>query len=327
MQTPVRAALLAAVFLSFAAAGRAQLVTEEVSIGFLPREWITGALQKTLSPRGRSVLVTPTGPLRLTDDGERVDAARRALAALQAAPALVPLELSFATQVQRTVQRLPVEPPVVERGIPIPNRYDPPRIIAGPGGVTVIPAQPRDFTTRRVGPGESVNLGPIGYVTRDPEVRLSETETTTAFARRFPASGIPGKPLTLPVLRQVADPAALRRIAVERGAVPEQEPAWTLAATELLVTPELSGGVLVVKVVPQIVLPPDRAGEPARRIPLTACAAGILVARGAPPSTGLLPQTDPEFYRTFFGAPQAADDTFTSLTVKADVQYLGNPPP
>jgi len=304
-----------------------QQFIEEVPIGFLPIEWVNAAVRKTLSPQSRAALTSPTGPLRITDTAERLELLKKTLLTFQRAPALVPIELSFAARAQRTVQRLPAEQPVSDRAIPVPDRYDPPRIIAGAGGVTVVPAHPRSFTTRRVGPGATVNLNPTGYTTGEAEVRLSETGAVTLGARSFVISGVIGKPSTIPVLRQVPDPAALRELALQRGAIPNTEPAWTAAATELLVTPEISGGALVVNVVPQIVLPPPAAGQPPRRIPLPACAAAVLAARGAPPSTGLLPKTDPEFYRTFLGLAQATDETFTSLTVKADVQYLGNPPP
>lgn len=318
------ALLLGAVFASAAP----QLVSEEVNIGYLPAEWVNATLQKTLSPQGRATWVTPTGPVRLVDEGAKIDAAQAAFDELQKAPALVPLDLSFATTARRVVQRLPVDPPVVDYGIPVPDRYDPPRIIQHPGGgVTVIPAQPRDFRTRRVGPGTVVNPSPTGYQTLTPEVRMSETETVqTGFARRFAASTVPGKAVLLSVLKQAPDAAALHALAVKHRAIPASEPAWSSAGTELLVTPELSGGSLVVNVVPQIVLPAAGPGQPPRRIPLAACAAGVLVARGAPANTGLLPRTDPEFYRVFLGAAQALEDTITAVTVTASVQYIGNPP-
>ena len=119
-----------------------------------------------------------------------------------------------------------------------------------------------------------------------------------------------------------ASPEQLQRMPSRAAA----EPAWTAAGTELLITPEMSGAALVVKVVPQIVLPPAAAGQPPRPNPITASSAGLMVGRGAPPQTGILPGTDPEFYRLFLGAQQSKDDTFTSLTVAAQVQYIGGAP-
>jgi hypothetical protein len=316
-----------ALFAAGVAAAAPAIVTDEISIGFLPADWVAATLKKTLSPQGRSVWVSPTGPVRISDQNEKLEAARTALGELQKAPALVPIELTFATMAQRTVQRLPVEPPVVSDGIRIPQRYDPPRIIAnGNGSVVVIPAQPREFRTRNVGPGTVVNPSPTGYQTLTPEVRMAETVTTGGISRRFSASTVPGKPVLLTVLRQVSDPAALRALALRFGAIADTEPAWTAATTELLVTPQISGAALVVNVVPQIVLPPLAPGQAPRRIPISSTAAGVMVARGAPSNTGMLPKTDPEFYRVFFGAAQAEDDTFTALTVAAQVQYLGGPP-
>lgn len=326
VQTPLllTLALLSAAHFTCAAP---PVVTEEVSIGFLPLEWVNAALRKTLPPDGRSVWVSATGPVRLTAPGEKIDATRQVLERMQTAPAVVPLEISFSTTARRVVQRLPVEPPVVSNGIPVPDRYDPPRIISNPGGgITVVPAQPRDFRTRNVGPGTVVIPSPTGYQTQNSEVRLTETVTTGGLVRRFSASTVPGKPVFLSVVRQVPHAAALRTLALKYGAIPATEPAWTAAGTELLIRPELSGGSLVVNITPQLVLPPPAAGQAPRRIPLAACAAGVLVARGAPGNTGILPKTDPEFYRLFLGAAQAADDTVTAVTVTAAVQYVGGPP-
>ncbi len=304
-----------------------RVVTEEIPIGFLPAEWVNAGLRKSMSPQGRATMVTPTGPVRVADAAERVAAARQALEQLQKAPAVVPLEISFATTARRVVQRLPVEPPVVSSGIPVPDRYDPPRLIQnGAGGVIVVPAMPRDFRTRNVGPGTVVNPSPTGYQTFNSEVRITETVPSTAMVRRFSASTVPGKPVFLAVVRQVPDAAALRALALKYAAIPEAEPAWTAAGTELLVRPELSGGSLVVNITPQIVLPPSAPGQAPRRIPIAACAAGVMIARGAPGNTGMLPKTDPEFYRVFLGAAQAVEDTITAVTVSGQVQYVGSPP-
>lgn len=317
--------IAAAVVANLSVARAQNPVTEEIPIGFLPDAWVQAAIRQTLSAQARAVMASPTGPLRLTDTAERVAAARQKLAQLQAAPALVPFEITFAVRAQRVVQRLPVEPPVVDRGIPIPQRYDPPRIIAGPNNV-VVPAQPREFRTRSVGPGGSVSVAPSGYQTITPEVRMSETETTTAQARKFAGSTVLGRAAVVPVLRAVPDLAALRALAEKHAALPADEPAWTAAGTELLVTPEAAGAAVMVKIVPQIVLAPAVAGQPPRRIPIPACSAGIMIARGALTQTGTLPKTDPEFYRVFLGATQAVDDTVTALTLSANVQYLGDPP-
>lgn len=328
MNTPLRGSLALFIGGMMTCGAIAQgVVTDEIPIGFLPAEWVNSGLRKSLSPQGRATMVTPTGPLRVTDTAERVEAVRQTLQQLQQAPALVPVELSFATTARRVVQRLPVEPPVVSNGIPVPNRYDPPRTIQnGAGGVTIVPSMPRDFYTRNVGPGTVVNPSPTGYQTQNSEVRLTETVATGGITRRFAASMVLGKPVALAVSRQVPDVGALRALALKYGAINDGEPAWAAAGTELLVRPELSGGSLVVNVTPQIVVSPTAPGQAARRIPLSACAAGVLVARGAPGSTGMLPKTDPEFYRVFLGTPQAVDDTVTALTVTAQVQYVGGPP-
>src|SRR4051812_2316479 len=104
----VSPAFMAAVM--FASDASAQSVTtEEVPIGFLPTEWINAAVKKTLSPQSRAVLAGAMGPLRITDSTDRIEAARRAIQDFQKAPALVPIEISFATMAQRVVQRAPAE--------------------------------------------------------------------------------------------------------------------------------------------------------------------------------------------------------------------------
>lgn len=289
-------------------------------MGYLPTDWVAGALKKTLSPQGKFVLIN-AGPVRVTDEPERIAAARQALETLQKAPSIVPLELTFVTFTRRTEQHLPVDPPVSDRGFPYPTRFDPPRVIMNGNTVTVIPSQPRDFTTRRIGSGASVNLGPGGYATTQPEVRLSETSTSGAVLRRFTTSTVPGKTVTFSVMPRVEDPAALHSLALKLGAIAAAEPAWPAAATELRVDAQLSEGALVINLVPVLVLSGGRS------VPIRACAAAVLLARATPSNQGLLPRADPEFYRLFFGSRQAADDTFTTLTVKAQVQYIGGPPP
>lgn len=318
MKTP--RALLILLAGGWLAGALAAPVTEEVPMGYLPAEWVTGALKKTLSPQGKFVLVH-AGPVRITDEPDNVAATRQALESLQKAPSLVPLELTFVTFTRRTEQRLPAEQPVSERGFPYPTRFDPPRVIMNGGNVTIIPSQPRDFTTRRVGSGADVNLSPGGYATTQPEVRMSETSTSGTVLRRFNASTVPGKTVAFQVLPRVEDATALRALALKLGAITEAEPAWPATATEMRMDAQLSEGALVINLVPVVVL----AGG--RTIPIRACAAAVLLAPSASSNQGLLPKADPEFYRLFFGSRQAADDTFTTLTVKAKVQYVGSAPP
>lgn len=288
-------------------------VTEEISIGFLPLEWVTSTLRKTLSPDGRYKIPGATGSIRISDRAEKIDAARRALDELQKAPAIVPIEINFVTTTYRTVQRAPASPASQSYGIPVPSHYSPPRIVGNPGGpMVVIPSQPRSFTTRKTGPETIVN----------PEVRQNETRVT----RRFSASVALGKPVILTVLKNTPDAAALRALALRQRAIPESEPAWTVAGTELLVRSEMSSGHLLVNIVPQIVIPNAASGQGARHIALPACAASVLVARGAPISTGTLPHADAEFYRLFLGAQEAAKDAVTALRIAARVQYVGGPP-
>jgi len=301
--------------------------TREIATGFLPGEWVTGKLRKVLSP-GAPVTLIHGGQVRVTDQIEKVQAAVEALLELQKAPAVVPMEIVFTTVARKTVQRVPLEQPVAAEEFPFPHRFDPPRIIMnGNGGFTVIPIQPRDFRSRSVGAGTAVNPSGMGYFTREPEVRMAETTTTAVSTpRRFSVSTVPGRAVSVTLLNPVPDAAGLRALAEKLQGVDANEPAWTVAATELVVTPEISGAALLLTIVPQVALPPPVPGEAPRRVPLRACAASVLVTPEARTNVGLLPRTDPEFYRLFLGTPEATEETYTSVGIRAAAQYLGSPP-
>ncbi len=274
-------------------------------------------MRASLSPQGR-FLILPTGMVRITDSAERIDAARAALEKMIMAPALVRVEITFETLTQRTVQRQPAQPPVEDRGLPYPQTYDPPRIIAnGPGSFIVVPATPRNFTTRRVGGGTSIAAANAGQ---------TATVTDRQMARRLSATTSTGKPTVVAVRPASADTGELRALAEKYGVLPPGEPAWPAAGTELLVTPEFSGGSMVVKVVPQIAIPPSAAGLPGRRIPLPMASAGVVLTADSPRGSGRLPGTDADFYRTFLGTPAGDAAQSVVVTVAARVQYAGDPP-
>lgn len=319
MSPSLRTALVLFAGSAVASGAETALSSEEVAIGFLPSEWVVAALKKTLSPRGRFTFIQH-GPVRISDEPAHLAAARAELERLRNAPAVVPIELAFVAMASRTIERTPAAPPVVDRGFPYPTRFDPPRVIMnGSGGVTVIPSQPRDFTTRGVGTGAAVNPSASGFATRQPEVRVSETSPGSTLLRRFAASAVPGKAAVVTVQARAADTAALRALALQLGAITGDEPAWASAGTELLLTPILTQDALTVNVLPQILI------APSRRIPLSACAAAVPVRSGAPSATGLLPRADAAFHRVFLGAA-VADDAIVTLGVKTRVQYIGSAP-
>ncbi len=300
----------------------AQAATDDVAIGFLPLDSVSTALRKTLSPQGRFVVLTQNGTVRVIDAPEKIAEARRVIGELQKTPALVSLELTLKTGMRRVTRGTSSQPPAETVDIPIPQRIDPPRIFLAPNGqYFVIPAQPRDFQTRRVGPGMTVNISPTGFATLDAQINVSKTSLEGGIAQRFSGTGALEKRALIAVSRRVSDPAALRALAVKLGAVTDAEPAWSTAATELAVTPEVVRDGLILNVTPQIVAV-TAASPVARRIPISACAAPILVRRDTPATIDGLPHAQPEFYRLFFGAAGAGDDTITSLTASTAVRYL-----
>ncbi len=290
----------------------ATLVREDVSVGFLPLGWVAPELRKALSPQGKFQYLSLNGPVRITDAPARIEAVRRALAELQAAPAIVPVDLSFTTTTTRTVRRSAPLTPSEMTGIPVPSRYDPPRIIAnGNGSVTVIPATPHFEKPRDL----SSSVGAV----------IEEEVRDAAVARRFSASLVLNKRVDLPVLRASTDTAALRALALQAGAIDATEPVWLAAGTELSLRAELSVGVLILNVTPQIVVTGAPGAAP-RRIPLLTCAGAVPIKRGDPPATGTLKNVDAGFFRTFLGTPQVEDGTLAALKVEASVNYIGGPP-
>ena len=293
---------------------------QDIPIGMLPLESVNATVRKVLSPQGRYVILTSTATVRVFDTPAKMQEARLALAALQNTPSLVAFEIGIRAGMHPVVRQEP-EMPSHSYDFPYPQHYDPPRILLLPGGGTiVIPAQPRDFTTRRVEPGAVVNLGPVGFLTRDPEVHKTFSSMEGGVLRKYKATATTGKPLALTVSGRVADIGALRELARKHGALAATEPEWVAAGTELLVTPEMSNAGLALQIVPQIVAYTGEGGRTVRRIPIPALAAGALVKRDATVSLDGFPGADAEFYRVFFGAKDSVEGTSASLTVSARVQ-------
>jgi hypothetical protein len=300
----------------------ARAATEDMALGFLPLDAVSATLRKTLSPQGRFVILTQNGIVRVIDTPEKIRDARRVLEELQKSPAIFSIDLTLKTGLRRVTKSSSSQTPAEAVDIPIPQRFDPPRVMIGPNGrPIVIPAQPRDFTTQRVGPGVAVNVSPTGFSTNEPQVNVTRSSIEGGTARRFVGAGSFEKPALLAVSRQVADPAALRALALKVGAITEAEPAWTTAATEISITPEIARDGLVLNIVPQIIVF-SGSGQPARRIPILACAAPVLAHRGIPVTIEGLPRADADFYRLFFGAADAGDETLTTLTFSTAMRYV-----
>src|SRR4051812_10580248 len=108
-------------------AGAALGASADVPIGFVPAPWIGPTLRKVLSPEGRFLMLTPSGPVRITDTQAKIDAAVEALDKLQHEPALVALNLSFTVFGKKQVERQVVQ---AQSGggtdFPYATQYSPP---------------------------------------------------------------------------------------------------------------------------------------------------------------------------------------------------------
>ena len=290
--------------------------TADIPMGFVPPAWVVQEVRKTLSPQGRFVLLNATGAVRVIDSDDKIAAVSRLLARLEKAPSIVTLKIEVIHSGTKNVQTQ-IQPDAAIAGteLPYPHRFLPPKIVQNSsGGFIVTPSQPTDFRSRTVGASE----GTAQVIT--------QTVPTREIAKRLMVSSVPGTPVTTPLLAKVEDIAGLRAMALRLGAVSDQEPSWTSAATELVIQTEMAGPDLKATITPQIVLPSNSPQEP-RRIPLQACAGSVTISRASPSPTGTLPQTNSEFYRLFMGLPAGASDDITALNLAADVRFVSTKPP
>ncbi len=290
--------------------------TAEIPIGFVPPAWVVQEVRKALSPQGRFVLLNATGSVRVIDSDDRIAAVSRLLARLAKAPSIVTLKIEVIHSGTKSVQTQ-IQPDAAIAGteLPYPHKFLPPKIAQNSsGGFIVTPSQPTDFRSRTVGASE----GTAQVIT--------QTVPTREIAKRLMVSSVPGTPVSAPLLAKVEDVAGLRALAVRLGAVSDQEPPWTSAATELVIQTAMIGPELKATITPQIILPAKPPQE-ARRIPLQACAGSVTIARASPSPTGTLPQTNAEFYRLFMGLPAGAPDDVTALNLTAEVRFVSTKPP
>jgi len=302
---------------------------DDISIGSLPAESVTAALRKTLSPQGRFVILAVNGTVRIFDTPAKIEEARQVLQNLQNAPATVSFAINVRTGVRRVTRSSSDPGPVtVDYDVPVPQTYSAPQI-AGQGGrgSTVVPGNPGNFTTRHVNPGDRVYVNPSyvtgGYVT-GTEVQTQETAAEGGVNHNYAGSTAFPKSAAVTVSAAVSDPLGLHDWAIKNGAVPANEPAWSRAGTEIVVTPEHADNGLLLNMTPQIVLP-GLAGQPPRRIPIKVCATSALTKPGAPAKLEGFPGADPEFYRVFFDAQESTGDTLTLITVAAGMNYSAQP--
>jgi hypothetical protein len=289
---------------------------EDVPIGALTAQAVKEAMQKTLSPQGRFVILATNGTVRIFDSPQNIAAARGALETMQNAPAMVSFAIIINTGMHK-VTRTASTGDDEGYDFPVPYNYAPPQIVQNGRRVTAIPATPRDFRSRQAGYGGYVYEG--GYVT-GTEVNTEETGVEGGVPHKFEGSTVYPKPAAVTVCAKAPEPAALHDWAVKNGAVKENEPAWTAARTEILVTPERTEDGMVLNLLPQIVVA-GADGSP-RLIPLRTCATSVTIKQGAPATFDGFPGADADFYRVFLGAQESKGDALSSITVGAAVEYV-----
>ena len=273
---------------------------EDLPLGALPPDVVKAAVQKNLSPQGKYVILIANGTVRVFDAPQNIAKARAALADLQNAPAIVSFAFIIKTGMKKVTHEYTSGPAAT---FPVPATYAPPQIVGNGRSYIVIPATPTSFTNEVVG----------------TTTTITQTEIVGGQARQYSGFTVFPKPAAVTVNARAADPAALHDWAVKNGAVPQNEPQWSMARTEILVTPSKADYGMVLTLQPQIVVAaPDGSS---RVIPLKVCTASTIVKPGGSATLDGFPGADPEFYRIFLGAPESVDDTLSSITVGANADY------
>ena len=274
---------------------------EDVPIGALPADVVKGIVQKSLSPQGRFVILAVNGTVRIFDTPQNIAQARQALEAMQNSPAMISFAFIIKTGMHK-VTTVSSSGPAVE--IPVPSTYAPPQVYQTGRGYIVTPAYPTSFTNEVVG----------------EQTTITKTSVEGGVPHRFAGSTVFPKPVAVTICAKAADPAGLHDWAVKSGAVPQNEPAWTAARTEILVTPEHADSGMILNLQPQVVVA-AADGSP-RVIPLRVCTASVVVKQGVGTAFDGFPGADADFYRLFLGAQESTEDALTSVTVGAAIEYL-----
>ncbi len=300
MKWLVPGVLAAAVWLSIPRVGGATGSYEDIPIGALPADAIKSALQKSLSPQGRFVILIANGTVRVFDTPGNIAQARKALVALENGPALVSFAFIIKTGMHKVTK---VTSSGAGPSIPVPATYSPPQVVSNGRGYVVIPSMPTSYVNESLGVQETI----------------TQTSVEGGVPRQFAGSTVFPRPVAMTVCPKAPDPAGLHDWAVACGAVPKDEPAWTAARTEILVTPQYADNGMELTLQPQVVVP--AADGSLRVIPLRVCRASTIVKQGAPVALDGFPGADPDFYRLFLGAAESTADAISSVTIGAAFDY------
>ena len=300
-----------------------------------PVEVIRAALEKSLSPEGRFVLLPNKGKILVIDTPEGVEKAARALQDLKPTVPKVALDFAFQRGIPQasaaSVNQAAVASPFDHRprrtaGVPYPIEWAPARIIPNGYSYIVIPATPTKFATRDLGFSMTTRptANPDGTVSMDIDMSNTELAGFVNYGSDFFVPGVAG---IIPVSGQVANPQFFAPFIVPNRIV---MPIFstTRIKTRILVKPEVKQNYVAVDMIPQLEItnPPEPGIEAQNLVNLDQFRTTLVAPnQGSARIAGFQGASD-EFNRQFLGAGED-DKGGTAITVTARVLTTGESRP
>ncbi len=292
-----------------------EMARQKLTTGHVAIEVLRPALEKALSAEGRFVILPGKGEILVIDHPENIQAARLAIATMEAPAPEVALDFAFKTNVAAGAAG---PQPVESFGeFPFPLRWDGPRIIQQGNVVTVIPAHPRNFRRRAVGNilETTPTVNPDGSVTLDINAEHTEFEGFINYGSGIFRSGTPG---IVPVVNGVANPGFFSPYLTEsKILVPLFS--TTRVSTQILVKPEVVRNQVRLDIVPQLEIETEEPGAEALRVPLPNYRTTIDVANGGVGKINGFTGASAAFNRHFLGSKEE-DEGGTAILIRPTIR-------
>lgn len=293
------------------------LQRQKIATGHVPIESLRPALEKVLSPEGRFVILPGQGQILVIDRPERLAAAARAVALMEAPPPQVALDFAFKTNVAPGMAG--PRPAESSGDFPFPTRYEPPRLVTGfnGGGFVVVPAHPTGFQRRGVGTTLETTgiLNPDGSISLDINAEHTEFEGFINYGSAILASGVPG---TVPVVNGVANPRFFAPL-LQRGGVFVPILETTRLHTRILVKPEAVQNRVTLDLVPQLEIESAEPGAAPTALPLTQYRTTLTLQNGETAKLAGFTGANADFNRHFLGA-RSTDEGGTAIQIRATLK-------
>ncbi len=303
---------LIGLLLGAAAASAQETIKKEVDVAFAPIASVRPVLEKSLSPRGKFVMLAAKGSVLLIDTPEAILAAESALALADLPQPEITLDFQFVTG-------LPSKSTfVAAQEVPFPLEYARPTIIVGPEGLVrgVVPATPTKFQTRRIGVVSETEAtrNPDGSVTLDLNTESSEFE---GFVRYGGGRFLSGSVGSVVVPETTADPGFFSPF-LEGTGVALPVLSTTRITTSVVVRPRVVSGVVNLDLMPRLLVKGQGEDDAEKEIDLRQFHTAMTVPNGQVGRVRGFSGADAAFNRHFLGAKDTASGA-CAIVVKAVV--------